>query len=102
MNEAKMNKELLKRIKDIQDIDFSNPEEQKEVLNLLETLFQIIIEQAQEIQRLKDEINKMKGEKGKPKYEEKEKEGDKTEDKKGMETGEKKNWNKGKKADKIK
>ena len=82
----------IERIKKLQYSDFSLPETQKEVFNIIESLCAIIIEQNKIIQELKDEINRLKGEKGKPKFkpgketEEEKKEQDK------MEGGPKKEW----------
>jgi len=47
------------RIKNLQTMDFSLPEAKIEVLNLLELLRSIIMKQQQEIQELKDEINRI-------------------------------------------
>jgi len=58
----------MERVKNLQSMDFSLPETKREILNLLESLCGIIMVQQQEIQELKDEINRMKGEKGKPKF----------------------------------
>ena len=54
------------RIKIIEESDFSSPDTKKEVFGLIESLCKIIIDQNDEIQELKDEINRLKGEKGKP------------------------------------
>ena len=101
----KMEKKLTERIKDFQNKDFSNPEIKSEVINLLEFLCGIIEAQAAENQALKDEINKLKGEKGKPDI----KGGKKGADKKAnenkedkMESGAKKEWQKRSKVDRIK
>jgi predicted GNAT family acetyltransferase len=61
-------KNLQDRIKGINDLDFKAVEAKKEVFNLIETLCQKIIEQAKEIEQLRDEINKLKGENGTPKF----------------------------------
>jgi hypothetical protein len=92
----------IQRIKQLQDSDFTLPETQKEVFNLIECLCAIIIEQNETIQELRDEINRLKGEKGAPKFKPGKKE---TKEKEGlarMERGEKNEWNKGTKAEKIK
>ena len=67
---SKITKEI-ERVKNLQQMDFSLPETQQEVYRLLETLCGIILELQQENQELKDEINRLKGEKGKPKFTEK-------------------------------
>lgn len=56
----------IERIKRIQDMDFSSDETKKEILNIIELLCSNVIELQKENQELKDEINKLKGEKGKP------------------------------------
>ncbi len=66
--------EILKEIRtlDIEKINFDNKEEVKNIIisqhNVIESLVKIIVESNQEIQNLKDEINHLKGEKGKPKF----------------------------------
>jgi len=55
----------MEQIRKVEDLDFTLPETQKEVLSLIESLCKTIIEQNNEIQALKDEINRLKGEKGK-------------------------------------
>lgn len=58
-------KELdMKRIVNIEKLDFSDPQARTEVLNVMEALCKMVISQKQEIQALKDEINYLKGEKG--------------------------------------
>ena len=100
-----MDKKLTERIKDFQNKDFGNPETKREVINLLEFLCGIIIAQAAEIQALKDELNKLKGEKGKPVIKRGKKDAQKrTNDSKDdkMESGAKKEWQKRSKVDRIK
>ena len=95
----------MKKIINIGSLDFSKPETQKELLNILETLASMVISLKQENQDLKDEINRLKGEQGKPniKPNTKDKPNDENSSTPGkMETGEKKIWNKGSKKDKIK
>jgi hypothetical protein len=58
----------LQRIKKLQGCDFSDPATQREVFSLLETLFGMILELRKENQELRDEINRLKGEKGKPTF----------------------------------
>ena len=98
----KMGQELLKKVKEFQEKDFGNPELQKEVINLLELLCGIIVAQAAEIQALKDEINRLKGEKGTPNIRPSKKDKNKEPSKDKMESGSKKEWQKGSKLDKIK
>ena len=61
-------KVAMEQVKQLQDKDFSLPETQREAFSLLESLFGIIIAQQQEVQELRDEINRLKGEQGKPKF----------------------------------
>ena len=96
-----LNTDLLKQIEKLQKSDFSASETQKDVFNVIETLCQIIIEQAKEIQDLKNEINRLKGEKGKPEFKAKKKVEDKPKENDKMESGEKKAWKKGTKTDRI-
>ena len=93
----KVGQELLKRVREFQEKDFGNPELQREVINLLELLCGIIIAQAAEIQALKDEINRLKGEKGAPAIKPSKKDKDKEPKKDKMESGSKKEWQKGSK-----
>ena len=97
-----MKKELAERIKEFQNKDFGNPELQREVINLLELLCGIIEAQAAEIQALIDEINKLKGEKGKPDIKDNKRGSDKKPSEDKMESGAKKEWQKRSKLDKIK
>ena len=53
------------RINNLQDMDFSMPENKREILNLFGTLIGAVLSLQQENQKLKDEINRLKGEKGK-------------------------------------
>ena len=92
----------IERIKKLQSMDFSDPETQKEVFNIIETLCGIILELRAENQKLKDEINYLKGEKGKPKFKPTNKSPKKQEEKAKMQPIEKKEWEKGTKIDKIK
>jgi len=91
---------LKKMIDDLQILEFDNEVTKNAVFALVETMYQIIVAQAKEIQRLRDEINRLKGEKGKPdikgniKIETKEK-------KESMESQSKKEWKKKKKEIKI-
>jgi hypothetical protein len=92
----------IERIRNLQNKDFSLNETQNEVFNLIESLCAVIIKLQEENQRLKDEINRLKGENGKPQFK---KSKNKIDDKKNdasMENGEKKEWKKGSKIDKIK
>jgi hypothetical protein len=97
-----MEKEMYKRIKAVEERDLSDPSAQREVFNLLEMLCGIIESQAAEIQALKDEINRLKGEKGKPDIKPSKKEKDKKPGEERMERGPKKEWQKGSKLAKIK
>jgi len=56
----------IKEIVNIQELDFSNSDAQKEILNVIETLCNMVISLKSENQQLKDEINILKGEQGKP------------------------------------
>ena len=91
----------IQRIRKLQGSDFTLPETQREVFNIIESLCAIIIEQNNTIQELRDEINKLKGEKGKPKF--KPSKGEKEAKKQitPMEPGEKKEWRKGSKSEHI-
>ena len=97
-----MSKELLERVKVFQKKDIGNEEVQREIENMLELLCGIIEAQAKEIQMLKDEINKLKGEKGKPDIKPSKKEAEKEPKEDRMERGAKTGWKKGSKIDKIK
>jgi hypothetical protein len=92
----------MQRIKALEQSDFSKPETQREVFSLIESLCGIIIAQHNEIQELKDEINRLKGEKGTPKFKSSKNKIDKQKDKTTMEKSDKKEWTKGSKKDKIK
>ena len=96
-----MNKDLTERVKKFQHMNLNDPDTQRDILNMLEILCGIIESQAAEIQVLKDEINKLKGEKGKPNIKAGKKETDEKPDKAKMENGIKKEWRKGSKLDKI-
>jgi hypothetical protein len=90
-----------KRIQKLQTSDFSVCETQKEVFNIIESLCTLIMELQKENQEYKDEINRLKGEKGKPIFKEtKEEENEKTDEK--MEKDQKKKWFKSSKIEKIK
>jgi len=94
-------KEIIDQIKVIQNKDFSLPETKQEVLNLLETLCGIALEQEKENQELKDEINRLKEEKGKPKF--KEKSQNTTNDQQSdLDVKPEKNWSKSSKKGKVK
>ena len=97
-----MLKEISKRIKEIEEKDFSDPATQREVLNIFEILCGIIEAQIAENQALKDELNRLKGEKGKPEIKPNKKEEDKKPGEERMERGTRKEWKKGSKLDKIK
>jgi len=86
------------RIKRLENADMTNPEFRREALSIIENLCGIIIEQGQRIQELEDEINNLKGEKGRPKFKEK---ADPESPKVKMETKPKKEWSKSSKNDKI-
>jgi hypothetical protein len=58
----------IQRVKNLQGCDFSAPATQNEVFSLLESLCGIIVELRRETQDLRDEINRLKGEKGNPKF----------------------------------
>jgi hypothetical protein len=60
-----MNKELLATLQLI-DPDTLTSEQSRLILSCLEEFYQIILNQREENQRLKDEINRLKGEQGKP------------------------------------
>ena len=62
-----MDKKAIKElIQSISEMDFSDPATKPIVLGLFETTFQMIIKLQEEVQSLKNEINRLKGEKGKP------------------------------------
>jgi hypothetical protein len=90
----------MERAKRLQYMDFSLPETRQEIFSLLESLCGIIIEQQQEIQELKDEINQMKGEKGKPKFDKK-RSADENPKGKKLKVENKKPWAKSSKIGKI-
>lgn len=89
------------KIKRIQDMDFTSIETQKEILNIIENLCACIVELKKENQELKDEIMRLKGEKGKPDIKPSVKTKDESKEEK-MEKGERKNRTKATKKDKIK
>ena len=60
-----MTKELLSTLQLINP-DTLTSEQARFILSCLEEFYQIILNQGEEIQRLKDEINRLKGEQGKP------------------------------------
>lgn len=60
-----MTKELLADLKLI-DPDTLSADQARKILSCLEDFYQIILNQQAEIQQLKDEINRLKGEQGKP------------------------------------
>ena len=93
-------KAAMEQVKQLHDKDFSLPETQREIFSLFESLFGIIIAQQQEIQELKDEINRLKGEQGKPKFTTK-KPDTKTGKERKIETDPKKPWVKSSKKGKI-
>jgi len=93
-------KKAIERIKRLEGCDFTSPGTQREVFSLLEALCGIIIAQEQEIQELKDEINRLKGEKGKPKFKAQKPE-DKFKDKDGAEIEPTKAWKKSSKSKTI-
>jgi hypothetical protein len=92
----------VKRIKKLQGSDLSLPENQREVFSLIETMCGIIMDQDAEIKELKDEINRLKGEKGKPKFKSSKRADEVADDKGGLDTKAPKIWNKESKLDKIK
>jgi hypothetical protein len=96
------NKINIEQVKNLANSDFTSPQIKEEILNLIESLYKIIIEQNNEIQELKDEINRLKGEKGKPVFKEKNEKPKPPNDNGGMNVKPKKDWNKGVKKDKIK
>jgi len=90
------------RIKRLESDDLTASEFKREALSLIETLCGIIIEQNAKIQELENEINRLKGEKGKPVFKQSKSSTDSTKNKDPMETKPKKKWSKGTKIDKIK
>ena len=92
----------VQKIKELEVSDFSAPETQREVFSVIELLCGIIMELQQENQELRNEINRQKGEKGKPKFKSNKGTGAKAGEKGKMEPGSKKVWKKGTKVGKIK
>ena len=92
----------MERIKRLEESDFSNPETKKETFSLIETLCGNIIEQNKRIQELEDEINRLKGEKGKPSFKAGKKEEIEPKEKETMKEKPKKEWSKDSKTEKIK
>lgn len=94
----------MKRIVNIENLDFSEPQARTEILNVLEALCKMVLSLKQEIQGFKDEINRLKGEKGKPdiKANTKKKDDDDTMTRDKMESGTKKKWVKSSKIDQLK
>lgn len=64
--------DIIKLLPDISKVKFDNPQETQNLIqhlcNIIEKLAKENAEQKIEIQKLKDEINRLKGEKGKPKF----------------------------------
>ena len=87
------------RTKRLENDEMTYPEFRREALSFIETLCGIIIEQGKKIQELEDEINRLKGEKGRPKFKSKPDPSDPP--KVSMETTPKKKWTKSSKLDKI-
>ena len=96
-----LTKEIIEKIKRIEQSDLTLPTAQKEIFGLIETLCQIIIKQAEEIQNLKDEINRLKGEKGKPDFKAKKEKKETPNDKNNMDVNPEKTWQKSPKNIKI-
>jgi hypothetical protein len=92
----------VQKVKEIEGSDLSVPETQREVFGIIETLCGIIVEVQHENQELRNEINRLKGEKGKPKFKSNKGRAAKPGEKGKMEPGSKKVWKKGRKAGKIK
>jgi len=94
----------IERAKRIEDMDFSSEEVKAEILNVIEMLCKEVIDLRIVVQGLRDEVMRLKGEKGKPEIKANKEEESETEPepKSGMEKGEKKPWKKGSKKDKIK
>ena len=92
----------LERIKKLQSSDFSLAETQKEVFSIIETLCTIIIDLQEENRELKDEINRLKGEKGNPLFKAMKKEPETSPEKASMDTATKKTRTKSCKTEKIK
>jgi hypothetical protein len=91
------------RIKNIENLNFSEPEVKAEILNILETLFKMVVSLKEENQDLKNEINQLKGEKGKPDIKgNTKKKDDDAKPSGGLESGSDKKWSKDTKKDKIK
>jgi len=105
-----MSKKLIdmERVKRIQDIDFSSDEAREEILNIIEMLCSIIFELQAENQELRDEVMRLKGEKGKPdikanvQSKEDAEKGREEAGKEKMDRRKKGDWKKGKKKEKIK
>jgi hypothetical protein len=92
----------IKRVKKLEEADFSLPETKREIFNIVETLCAIIIEQQHEIQELKDEINRLKGEQGKPEIAAKNEPKNKESKNEQLESTPKKPWKKSAKSTKVK
>ena len=105
-----MSKKLIdmERVKRIQDIDFSSDEAREEVLNIIEVLCSVIFELQAENQKLRDEVMRLKGEKGKPgikanvQPKDDAEKGQEEAGKEKMDRKKKREWKKGKKKEKIK
>jgi hypothetical protein len=96
----KKNEIDIERIKNCIESDLTTKEAQKEIYSLIESLCGIIIAQSEEIQELKDEINRLKGEKCKPVFKPGKKEAGSKKDG-GLDVKPEKKWSKGSKLDKI-
>jgi len=95
----------MKKIVNVESLDFGKLETKKEVLNIMENLCSMVLSLKQENQELKDEINHLKGEQGKPDIKaniKKENDAENPTTRTKMEDGKKGNWEKSSKIDKIK
>ena len=94
----------MEQIKRLESGDLSEAEFRREALNLIETEYGIIIALANKVQELEDEINRLKGEKGKPEFKKGKAKMDTetTQDDELKKPKQKVNWKKGTKKDKIK
>jgi hypothetical protein len=92
----------IERVEKLEERDFSLSETKREIFNILETLLAIIIEQQRENQALKDEINRLKGEHGKPEITSKNEPKNKGSKNEQLESTPKKPWKKSAKSTKVK
>jgi len=95
-------KTYMEQIRLLERMDFAATGTREIILNLIESLYKTIMEQSAEIQELRNEINRLKGEKGRPGIKPKQGKADKTDAAGKMQVPEDRKWKKSAKKDRIK